>query len=303
MREGFISKIKLVTIVFSIGFISCREMVTDEFPVYDAVPVVNCILVQASFLSVNLSFFGGIDSLPLPFVDNAKIMLYYNGEQREQLKYEGEGNYFSTSIVEPGSVYLCKVIIPGYDTIVCSQTLPEATQVIGVEPMGLAGYDEEGFGYHGIKFSFPNNVLEAKYYEVSIKSLSFSEEGIMFHINQMATCDDPVILNEGVSIPLFSNEIITDSVYTMTLYYYPQSTTEWIEGDPQTTFLPVVVELRSVTHDYYSYQKQYCLYNNGLASDGLWGKGISIPLFSNIENGYGIFAGFSVAFSDTIIPK
>ena len=303
MRKGFISNIKLVTIIFSIGFIGCRELLTDEFPVYDAVPVVNCILVQGNFLFVNLSFSGGIDSLLLPFVDNAKIMFYCDGEQREQLKYEGEGNYSSTAIVKPGCVYLCKVIIPGYDTIVCSQILPEATQVIGVETIGLAGYDEDGFGYHAITFSFPNNVFETKYYEVSIKSLSFSEEGTMFHINQMATSADPVILNEGISIPLFSNETITDSVYTMTLNYYPQSTTEWIEGVPQTTFLPVVVELRSVTHDYYLYQKQYCLYNNGLLSDGLWSNGVSISLYSNIENGYGIFAGYSVAVSDTITPK
>jgi len=287
---------------------SCRELVSDSFSEYPPSPTINSILVARKAIKVNLSTAGKLDSLSLPAINNAEIKLFVDGKFSEALKKSGEGNYTSSIVVEPSKTYTCKVIIPDEDTILCSQTLPEPNPIIKIEHINIAGRDEEGTTYPAVKFTFKNDISKRKFYEVNIKyfikhSAWKDKEGYMEERSvQISTITDPVLLNEGLPILLFSNELIQDSVYSMTLNYFTgQSSSSG--GSYRTTLFPFVVELRSVTYDYYRYKKQYYLYEQGIWADGLTNTTAPSPLYSNIENGYGIFAGYSVFATDTITPE
>jgi hypothetical protein len=305
MKNKIVQNIKTVIILLlGGGIISCNELVTDVFPDYPASPTVNSILVVGEPLLLNLSFTSGLDSLTLSTVNNATIELYCDDEFREQLELTKEGTYISKTIIESEKTYTCTIIIPNYDTIVCSQTLPTPTPILSVEHIGVAGFDEEGNTYSAVKFSFPNNIQERRYYEVAIKYFSFYNGETELHTANIHTYVDPVVLNEGLPIPLFSNEIIDDSVYTMTLNYYSGSSRiKDDDGVYHSIYSPFILELRSVSYNYYCYIKQYYLYENGGSSYGLLGSTAILLLYSNIENSYGIFAGYSVFSTDTITPE
>jgi hypothetical protein len=295
MKRLYMKNIQLLpTVVLVLVLSSCKTLVTDEFPDFKSVPTVNSILVEGKPLSVEVSLTGGLDSLPLSIVTNATIDLYINGKFSEQLDYTEDRNYTSTAIVEAGKEYKCKVVIPGRDTIVCSQTLPKPSPILNVEHINIAGRDDEGTTYPAIKLTFSNDPSERRYYEVFIR---YFQGAITIH-----TIIDPVILNEGLPIALFSNELIQDSIYTMTLNYTNGQSSSSNGGPFRTTLFPIVVELRSVSYDYYRYKKQYYLYAEGKDA-GITESMTASPLYSNIESGYGIFAGYSVFATDTITPE
>jgi len=101
---------------------------------------------------------------------------------------------------------------------------------------------------------------------------------------------DPVLLNEG-DIPylpttyFFSDELFNGQKYTL------QINRDLGYGIPQK------IILRSVSRNYYLYRKYWTrhYYNQTTDESGLRGiiyKGEAQPMYNNIENGYGIFAGY-----------
>ena len=287
---------------------SCQTLVTDDFPDFEKVPTVNSILVAGKPLSVHFSLTGGLDSMPLPTVSNAVVDLYIDGEFAEKLENTGEGTYSSSTLVEAGKEYKCNVIIPGYDTVVYSQTLPEASRILNVEHINIAGRNEEGVSYPAIKVTFNNSLSERKYYELVIRCYLVHRPwgSDVAQVEEVSTwlpiIVDPVLLNEGLPIALFSNEMIEDSIYTMTLNYTTGQAGSRNGGPFRTDLFPFIIYLRSVSYDYYRYQKQYYLYTEG-KNAGFMETATALPLYSNIENGYGIFAGYSVFATDTITPE
>lgn len=279
---------------------SCYEVVQDEFPDYPASPTVNSILVEGESLELHLSRAGGLDSLSLPAINNAVVELWVDGSFSETMEHTGNGVYVSNEIVRPLKTYTCKVTIPGEEPIECSQALPEPTPILNIEHVQIAGYNEEGTCYPGIKLTFPNTPAIRSYFEVVVFYLNYDDEQCP---TRLQTIIDPVILNEGLPIALFSNEIINDSVYTLSLNYTSGSSFSNNDAPLREKLYPIKVELRTITYDYYRYKKQYYLYEQGRYADGLINAVTASPVYSNIENGYGIFGGYSVTVSEIITPE
>jgi len=59
--------------------------------------------------------------------------------------------------------------------------------------------------------------------------------------------------------------------------------------DPYT----VIVELRHVSNAYYRFKKSFYFYKDARYADFVNGLPIAYPLYSNVENGYGILASYS----------
>ena len=71
---------------------------------------------------------------------------------------------------------------------------------------------------------------------------------------------------------------------------------------PQAELYPLIIELRSVSSDYYKFVKQKFLYEQGRYPEFLAASITAFPLYSNVTGGYGIFSGYSAIQSDTIYP-
>jgi hypothetical protein len=288
-----------VTLLILLTHCSCREIVTDEFPGFASVPTVNSILIAGKPMKVHVSLAEKLDTNQLTLVNDADISLYIDGSYAENLFPDENGIYFSSSIVEPLRSYKLEVDIPGYKTITCNEILPSPSPIFNIIHNSNAGKDEEGMIYPSITLSFRTNPAERQYFEIVIRTFQFRYE----RLATLKKITDPVLLNEGLPLTIFSNEIIRDSVYAMTINYFTGSAGYSGNEPYHTSLYPMIIELRSCSSDYYRFVKQKHLYEKGRFPEFLAASTNAFPLFSNIPGGYGIFAGYSVVVSDTLFPK
>lgn len=286
-----------IILMIFISLLSCRKLISDEFSEPEKIPVVNSILKPGHPLQVQVSFPAGINSTIIETADNAEISLYLNDEYTETLSYEGDGMYQSTTRIEAGNSYRCEVVIPGCDVINCSDSVPEPPTVLEVIHINEAGRDEEGLSYPAIRLRFLNNPEARLYYMVNIRLSVYGEERNANLLN----ITDPLIINEGLPVALFSNQEISDTSYELVLNYFTGLT--YSTGDHwYTNLFPLIVELRSVSYAYYEYAKSVYLYEQGRYPDGLSAQTTVFNTYSNIEDAYGIFSGYSAVLTDTIYP-
>jgi len=288
-----------VTLLILLINCSCRELVTDEFPGFTPVPAVNSILIAGKPLKVHVSLAEKLDTNQLTLVNDANISLYIDGNYAENLFPDENGLYFSSSIVEPLRSYKLEIKVPGYETITCTEILPAPSPIFNIIHTSYAGKDEEGVIYPSITFSIRTNTSERQYFEVIIR-LHPDEYEMLATLKKIT---DPVLLNEGLPLTIFSNEIIRDSVYTMTINYFTGGYGSSGGGPSYTDLYPLIIELRSCSGSYYHFVKQKYLYEKGRFPEFPAASINAVPLYSNIPGGYGIFAGYSVVVSDTLFPK
>lgn len=288
-----------ITLITLLALCSCRELVTNEFPGFTPVPTVNSILIAGKPLKVHVSMAEKLDTNQLSLVNDADISLYIDGNYTENLSPDDNGIYFSSSIIEPFRSYKLEVNIPGYNTIICNEILPSASTITNIIHNNNAGKDEEGMIYPSVSLSFKTKPAERQYFEIVLRTLQYKHE----RTATLKKITDPVLLNEGLPLTIFSNETIRDSVYNMTINYFTGSA--GFSGDEpyHTELFPLIIELRSCSHNYYQFIKQKYLYEKGRFPEFLAASTNAFPLFSNIPGGYGIFAGYSVVVSDTLFLK
>lgn len=293
----------LVILLPMITLLGCRELVQDEFPDFTPVPTVNSFLVADSAIKVHVSMAAKLDSLPLKNVDQAEVLLFVDGTFKETLAATGEGMFSSTTIAEAGKSYQCEVKIAGYETARCTDSIPLPNPILKIEHIRTGGIDDEGLTYPAIKFTFSNNTREKRYYEAIIRyyrDISWSTP--YWTTAYLMEITDPVLLAEGLPIAVFSNDQIKGDTYTMVLNY--SSGSYHMEDNVMVPELfPVILELRSISYNYYLYLKQLYLYNLGRYPEFPVGVGSVFPLHSNVQNGYGIFAGYSTFLSEIIDPE
>jgi hypothetical protein len=243
-----------------------------------------------------------LDSLPLKNVDQADVQLYIDGSLKETLLSKGNGLYTSASIIKPGKSYRCQISIPGYEMVTCSDSIPLPNPILKLEFIQTAGIDEEGFTYPGIKFIFSNSTNEQRYYQAIIWNYTDQEwRSSPWAAAGLKEITDPVLLAEGLPMAVFSNDQIKGYTYAMQINY--QSGFYYTEPNNQNPKLyPFMLELRSISYHYYQYLRQVYLYDLGRYPEFLSGVGSVFPLHSNVQNGYGIFAGYSTWFSEIVHP-
>lgn len=148
--------------------------------------------------------------------------------------------------------------------------------------------------YAAVKFTFTNNPGIKQYYEVIIKTYSNDYEDNADLVN----ITEPLILHEGLPIALFTNELIKNEIYEMTLNYTTNSFSYM-----DMNLYPLVLEVRNISYDYYQFIKSLYLYEIGRFPDALGSSSSVFPVYSNVKGGNGIFSGYSSCQSDTIYPE
>jgi len=286
------------SIILFLVFLSCRKVVNEEFNDPVQIPVINSLLISDKTIEVHVSLPENINAKDIQTIENADISLFIDEIFAEKLVYTGEGIYSGTTLVEPGKSYKCEALIPGYKIITCNDRIPEYPLLYNVEHVNEAGKDEEGVVYPAVNLTFANNINSNQYFEVVIRTLHHHE----IEIASLEKITDPLIIKEGLPIALFTNELINDTLYNLTLNY-TTGTTSNTNDRWHTVLYPLIIEFRAISLNYYHFARSSYLYEQGRYPGSLEEQTKVFNLHSNIENGYGIFAGFSVVQSDTVYPN
>ncbi len=290
-------------------FCSCRKQVSDyDRPDFDPQPTLNAVLQEDQPVWAQVTFAQCLDSVhPAPCTD-AEVLLYVDGQFTEILQHEGKGLYVGETTTEALHEYACKVIIPGYDTLFAQTEMPEKPVVTHVEIMENATVNDEGNPCAAVLVTFSNNPNRKTYFKANIEAMfkyQYDAGGcgtITSHVGTSINTDDPVLLNEGSSLLLFSNEIIRDTVYTLKVNTSING--YGFSGQATGTYTRtgyVVVSMHGVSESAYRYLKSQDANGEPDAYTNLFlGTITPINLYSNVENGRGVFAAIAPMTCDTI---
>jgi hypothetical protein len=279
--------------------ISCRELIQDTFEDYPPVPIVNGILEAGKPAEVVLALTGKLDTASLQRVTDAEIALMMDNGPLETLIFvDSLESYRSMALIEAGHDYTLMISIDGFDPITVSQHVPLPTPIVSLAHIDVAGKDEEGRSYSAVLVEFANDPDQRSYHEILMHLIE--QEQVSLARPEAIT--DPVLLSEGLPLVLFGNEQIDGDGYTMQINY-STGTYELINGNAyQVRHFPIIVELRTVSEDYYRYARQHYLYNQGRYPMIVGGVVTNFNLYSNVPGATGIVSSLSTFQSDTLYP-
>ena len=313
-------RILLLLFIATLGLTSCRKQVPGyEYPDFDPEPTMNAVLINGEPIQVYLSMAQRLDSVHPTPCTNAEVLLYKDGEFVEQLTHHGEGRYKGFTVAEALHEYSCKAVVPGYDTLYAHTEIPMRPVVKDVNIIENATLDEEGNACPAILITFKTDPDKQLYYQSSIDAAFFyyyyylgmiyNSTGTRGTMNTSINTDDPVLLNEGSDLLLFSNEIIPDTAYTLKVNasfnnHSYSSSGQAVAFDSIVRSGYVVVSMSGIAESCYQYRKSQEAFQAPDAYTNLFlGTITPLNLYSNVENGRGLFTAIAPVTCDTVFLR
>jgi len=302
----------ILLVICMLFFFSCTKEVEIDMPQSKKLPIVNSLFCAGDTICVSIyESVASLDGVP-KIIDDALVLLYEDDNPADTLVYSENGLYVSNIIAKIGSVYRVEAFCNGHKTCYATDTVPGLPVLTGVAFRDSALIDRDGFYISNAELSINSIVTKTGYYEIKMFARYFDDYGlggIVEELNNISFSQinntDPVLLNSEVtfldySILLFSNNLFLNESYVLPVYYYDlnnQWSNDYSDYD-------LIVSMRAVSANYYKYKCSEIIQNfdgNGLFQQ--WNNLSAMPtsLYSNVENGFGIFAAYSV-ITDTC-PK
>lgn len=272
-----------LSVLYCLG--SCRKKVTDTFPYFDKATTLNAILQADSLVKVHVSYTDQLSDDTLQYAENARVSLFVNDTLAEILAYDSLGYFTSNTSVLVNTKIKCEV--ETYNNGLTSATcfIPNPDSLLKITVTENAWTNRDGRASPAVQFSLINHFNEIKYYELRVKVY----EG---HSTYMETFN----FSEEISLLLLSNQHETDSVISKYLEFELFS----FGSNAHCAYL---FELRTVSESYYVYANSLKLYEQGRYPTFDMGTIVPHSLYTNVNNGYGIFAGYSTYYTEKIQPQ
>lgn len=275
----------------------------DDFPLRPKKLVVNCYFAEDSIWNFQVSHsLSVLDNAELKPVENASILLYKGDQLLDTIRMNEDDNWYryADNLPEQGVTYSIEVTSPDYVSVLYAEDfVPNTVPVSDVQVTVLDSsftyerYYEWGTMMRGrvegiFEISIQDPLQVENYYELSIYTYEvdydYYDSSIVYIYkrNVYVTLEDASLkefLSSGNEL-LFGDQFFDGQEYGVKVNFQ-----EWDVSQGQKYF----VELTSYNRTGYLYKKSISDY------EAANGDPFSEPvrIFCNIENGYGIFTGYS----------
>lgn len=265
-------------------FHSCEKEVTFDFE-HQPKLVLNCILNPDSTINARLTLSRNIENnLTFQPVDDATIVLYENGIELSTLMPEGEGNYFLDYYPEPLSEYEITVMHPDFETLNASTVVPQKPNVKH-QPDTL------------------NHIAQTELYWLDIKVVIHDLPGKNnYWLYSKRTVDGVTITGGGfqnIKAPFiddFSRRTDPESKFGFVYDYYVRVSDTGHDGEKMAIRLEAAtngsINFVSADEHYDKYIKSSVKARLNSEDDLPFKEPVQI--YTNIENGYGIFGSCAI---------
>lgn len=308
-RATLINRSLQVLFLFGVLFIfSCTKEIEIEIPKDKPKLVINSFFSPDKNIEVHVSRSSYIyDTVSLP-VNNAIVKLYADNNIIDTLIIKNSGIYISKINPDINKEYNLNVLADDYPEVNAYDRIPEKTKIISSSRIENVGISEFDVAYSQLKITFQDNQNEKNFYEIYLvyfykyNPFPYLEEDTIIIATARSNSDDPAIISE-VEIDnslwhnslFFNDEQFNGQKYTLSVYYRIILAPYLIED------YTLYIYFNSISENYYNFKKKSYQYQQNSA--GLWNNsGEVVQIFSNVENGYGIFAGYSTDI-DTLKPN
>lgn len=269
--------------VILIGFSSCEKYIDFDEEIKQPKLVVNGIINPDSTFDIHISrSLSVIDGAELSVVENATVnILDGNGSLYESLVYDSNGHYLGTSMPQHNQTYSIEVTAPDFDPVSASTNIPDLIDLNTVDTMGVQ--DVNGFKELELTITFQDIPNEENYYMLEVYAADIINGQIF--LNPMILRSDDVTLGlgqDGYSDQVFFSDELFDGTQK-TLIIYVEDTRYYDDY--------IEIRLTSITQDLERYYRTLNAYND------TYGNPFAQPVqvFSNVDGGFGIFAGYEVS--------
>ncbi|MDD3741292.1 MAG: DUF4249 family protein, partial [Bacteroidales bacterium] len=241
-------------------------------------------------------------------IDDALVLLYEDDNLADTLVYTENGLYVSEIIAKIGSAYRVEVFCKGHKTCCAYDTVPDFPVLSGCIFSDSALIDKDGYYISKAELSINNIGTKTGYYEIKMYARYFDGLGIenlsTLYFSQLNN-SDPVILESGVSyldntVLIFSNNLFLNESYILPIYYQDYNN----QAGKYYSNYDLIVSMWAISPNYYKYKCSEIIQNyngSGLFTPGNNLSAMPVSNYSNVENGFGIFAAYSTT-TDTF-PK
>jgi hypothetical protein len=269
--------------------------------------VINSVFHPGNEFSCHISY----TASPLQAYDSIHEMLNFrlydgNGIILDTLLQSG---FLQTNIYpKPNTKYRVEVLSESLPTASSSDSIPNKVPIDEATYIFPAGVDDYGGLYAEASISITDPGDEKNYYELLVYAFKgFNKHYWSGHQDYLIT--DPVLLNEGdlqyePSSFFFSDELFNGERCTIKVKGFMFHSINTEGAKPLGQLFAV---LRSVSEPYYLYRKYYTRHTRNQQFQGdfldLIFHGEPQPMYTNVTNGYGIFAGFQETEIEVIHVK
>jgi len=247
------------------------------------------------------------------FITDAEVLLYKNGHLTERLAYvDSLGYYPFFESPDYNDGYQVEVIKEGFPPTMASTVVPSAIEIDTVIITPFAYFDEEGYVFSEVEIRFQDAPGETNFYEVVV----FNTSGFYQLKTDFRPGDYQENTGEALELVAFDKVITEEPYYTSKTDInsdYPESllfrdnTFNGQDYSLKVYFNPpgrihtaghianhgARVYLRNVTEETFEFKTSMIQHYIHRQEDILYGVGEPVNVFSNIENGYGLFGAYS----------
>jgi hypothetical protein len=274
---------------FAILLNACFKPVSLDLPEYDNKPVVNCFFTPEEAFKIYVSkTFSRFDTA-LVMVDDAIVELCSEDGLIAVLPGLGKGIYSdSTLFPQKGILYSLKVSVPGHETVFASDSIPSLfSEFTYLRFKDKAWLDDEGNQYCGLTFQIDDkpgqNFFEVSYRAEIYKYYSFWDSIVYSRERGSLYCFDPVIKEQSTYL-MFNDATFDGKSIQLELMNYNM---QWFYKDS----IEFEIQVVQGSPSFYKYRLVFENHNSAQYSD-FFTPVEPVIMYSNIENGYGIFAGY-----------
>jgi hypothetical protein len=265
-----------------------KEIALDVSEVEDTIAV-NCLFTDDLYFKVLVAKTIAMTDTIKHFVSNATVTIKAQKSNIERtLRYQGEGLYFDTTYFpEYDETYQLTVEVPGYKTLSATDSLPFPPDVSNVYLISTTRYDVEvpNYRYHDIYITLNDPAHMKNYYEMICYELEKNETFVGVGLES----EEPIIVDEGDQNLYYGPLLLSDEVIDGKELEF--KVTARCNIDRDTEEWNTSLHIASISGTLYRYRKQEI--RHLVSGYEFWNPIEPVPMYSNIKNGYGIFAGYS----------
>jgi len=270
-----------------------------EFDAQDIAPriVVNSLFTNDSIWSAHISrSVGVLETTSYTTIDNASVNIFDdNANLVTTLTHQGNGLYTSPTGITPqaNQSYTIEASASGYESVNASNSIPSAVPIYQLDTVTSTNNDGETILEATITFQDPPNVSNYYMLEVFVTGMYYDEweqDSIEIREPLQISCDDINVetvnrFNFGGFENTYLYLMLKDQNFDGENYSLTFSVINYAELKEMDLFGEI--RLVNTSEEYFNYLKSFNMYqrtiNNPFATP--------VQVYSNVNNGMGIFAG------------
>lgn len=290
----------------SLIYISCEKVIPFEGDVNTPKLVINSVFESDSTFKVHVSSSRSvIDTSSFENIDDAVVTIKDgNGNVIEVLNHVVNGFYKGLVLPEENTTYILEVNHPNYAKITASDSLPSPIIINSVDTSTILDPINGNRLRISMNFDDPENnqnyyLLET--YSVNEYLIVENLDTIEYELDttkQFMVLTDEVFQNGGSpwrDQGLFNDLLFNGQNKTLEIEIPNENWSGSEDGyDWSYKTLSLRLYLHNITISYYYYRTSLELFQN--ASGNPFAQPVQV--YSNIENGFGVFAGSQISFFD-----